>query len=178
MALTTSFANIVILAIQDGKQLSWVCLGSESVVPITSSTGLTLRLEKGCGIDVFLNACIIFYITAGDRREVASEPTPSGTLSGDDRRNSRRTSAHPSSYFPGGSVSFPAPVSNAFPNLNRNPGGNNEEQRSRGSLPMRITQTVTVDDEIDLHLPRENEEDYYTEKAVLGDEHPMSFHAV
>ena len=43
-ALITSAANFIILSVQRGEQLSWVCLGS-------------------CGLDVFANASIIFFIT-------------------------------------------------------------------------------------------------------------------
>lgn len=44
-ALITSACNFVILSVQHGEQLSWVCLGS-------------------CGLDVFANASIIFFITS------------------------------------------------------------------------------------------------------------------
>ncbi|KAK4706148.1 hypothetical protein P7C70_g41, partial [Phenoliferia sp. Uapishka_3] len=60
-ALSTSFINIVILALHHGKQLSFVCLGS-------------------CGIDVFLNASIIFYITSSGTKQ-PSVPISRNTLS-------------------------------------------------------------------------------------------------
>lgn len=46
-ALITSFANMLTLTLRHGHELSWVCLGT-------------------CGIDVFLNACIIYIITSHD----------------------------------------------------------------------------------------------------------------
>ncbi|KAM0751548.1 hypothetical protein T439DRAFT_324733 [Meredithblackwellia eburnea MCA 4105] len=97
-ALITSFVNICILAIQDGKQLSWVCLGS-------------------CGMDVTINATIIYAITSNDRKEDPMTAT-AGTM--DSRRGARRSSAYPGSYFPGGPN--PAPIANAFPNFNFAPG--------------------------------------------------------
>ncbi|KAM0791970.1 hypothetical protein ACM66B_000473 [Microbotryomycetes sp. NB124-2] len=72
-ALVTSTANILILALQDGHQLSWVCLGS-------------------CGLDVALNACIIFIITAGDRKHEDSFGDSSHMATG---ASKRRTSGFP-----------------------------------------------------------------------------------
>ncbi|KAK4052155.1 hypothetical protein OIV83_002450 [Microbotryomycetes sp. JL201] len=68
-ALVTSTANILVLALQDGHQLSWVCLGS-------------------CGLDVALNACIIFVITAGDRRHEDSFEFSSNVATASRRRTS------------------------------------------------------------------------------------------
>ncbi|KAL8279928.1 hypothetical protein RQP46_007778 [Phenoliferia psychrophenolica] len=170
MALATSFANIVILAIQDGKQLSWVCLGA-------------------CGLDVFFNACIIFYITsAPDRRESAAEP--SGTMSSmQGGGGSRRASGYPATtYFPGNNaMAFPSKAASAFPNLNRNdaatpavptaePLGSSTHALPM-SLPMSITQTVTVSNELehgmDMITPSStsSDEEYYLGKAP-------NFHAV
>ncbi|KAM0791674.1 hypothetical protein ACM66B_006266 [Microbotryomycetes sp. NB124-2] len=72
-ALVASTANILILALQDGHQLSWVCLGS-------------------CGLDVALNACIIFIITAGDRKHEDSFGDSSHMATG---ASKRRTSGFP-----------------------------------------------------------------------------------
>lgn len=44
-ALVTSLVNMVMLTVLHGHQLGWVCLGS-------------------CGLDVFLNAVILYYITS------------------------------------------------------------------------------------------------------------------
>jgi len=44
-ALITSFVNICILTLEHGRQLSWVCLAS-------------------CGLDVMINAAIVFAVTA------------------------------------------------------------------------------------------------------------------
>ncbi|GAA5894564.1 uncharacterized protein JCM6883_002137 [Sporobolomyces salmoneus] len=44
-SLVTSFANIAVLTFEHGHQLSWVCLGS-------------------CGLDVSLNAIILYLVTA------------------------------------------------------------------------------------------------------------------
>ncbi|KAK4049734.1 hypothetical protein OIO90_005315 [Microbotryomycetes sp. JL221] len=74
-ALITSTANILILALQHGHQLSWVCLGS-------------------CGLDVALNACIIFIITAGDRKHEDSLEFSSNMATAS-RSKQRRNSNYP-----------------------------------------------------------------------------------
>ncbi|KAK4703515.1 hypothetical protein P7C70_g2699, partial [Phenoliferia sp. Uapishka_3] len=168
MALITSFANIVVLAIQDGKQLSWVCLGS-------------------CGLDVFLNACIIFYITSNDRKDVEPRTMMSNTAGGsetyEDRRpttmEARRYPVRPESsanYFPGGESAIGA-NGTAFPNLSlgRQPRPASPLSGHHGGLPMVITQTVVVDDDLecgpiqmDRPYSRDGDDDYPAEKQPLG----------
>ncbi|GAA6059162.1 hypothetical protein JCM10212_005507 [Sporobolomyces blumeae] len=55
-ALVTSFANIAVLTIEHGHQLSWVCLGS-------------------CGLDVTVNAIILFIVTASPSSSHDSDPS-------------------------------------------------------------------------------------------------------
>jgi len=72
-ALVTSTVNIVILSIQHGEQLSWVCLGS-------------------CGLDVFTNASIIFLITS-IKTESEHIDTQAASLAGNGYGFSRRKSS-------------------------------------------------------------------------------------
>lgn len=72
-ALVTSAVNFIVLSVQHGEQLSWVCLGS-------------------CGLDVFANASIIFFITsikaesdfdtqaASNANNFSRQPTRKGSL--------------------------------------------------------------------------------------------------
>ncbi|BGP18892.1 hypothetical protein JCM10213v2_006972 [Rhodosporidiobolus nylandii] len=49
-ALLTSFANILVLTLEHGHQLSWVCLGS-------------------CGLDVCFNSAIVYFVTSAGRQK-------------------------------------------------------------------------------------------------------------
>jgi len=59
VALTTSCGNLLILALMDGNQLGWVCLGS-------------------CGLDVVINAIVLFWVTgpASDPHDGPTVTTP------------------------------------------------------------------------------------------------------
>lgn len=69
------------LTLRHGHELSWVCLGSKSPSPppplylqrpttpaldVSTLTPCLSVLSLACGIDVFLNACIIYIITSHD----------------------------------------------------------------------------------------------------------------
>lgn len=63
-SLLISFANIIILTVMGGHQLSIVCLGS-------------------CGIDIILNAVMLFLVTCGDKEEALAlsiSRSPSSSL--------------------------------------------------------------------------------------------------
>ncbi len=74
-ALVTSAANFIILSVQRGEQLSWVCLGS-------------------CGLDVFANASIIFFITS-IREEAEFDTQAHSNANGFSRQATRKGSLVP-----------------------------------------------------------------------------------
>ncbi|KAI0930101.1 hypothetical protein AcV5_006896 [Taiwanofungus camphoratus] len=55
VALTTSCVNILVLTLMRGKQLGWLCLGS-------------------CGIDVVVNAVVLFWVTSGGSESQSRSP--------------------------------------------------------------------------------------------------------
>lgn len=69
-ALVTSLTNIAVLTASHGKQLSWVCLGS-------------------CGLDVFLNAAILFLLTSTDRLEQERKFSSVGAVASTSESTSR-----------------------------------------------------------------------------------------
>ncbi|GAA5863943.1 hypothetical protein JCM8547_005288 [Rhodosporidiobolus lusitaniae] len=83
-ALLTSFANIFVLTLQHGHQLSWVCLGS-------------------CGLDVSFNSIAVFFVTTANRQRDEATTTAGSMITGDHvgtgmkGRTSRNASLFPGS---------------------------------------------------------------------------------
>ncbi|GAA6003347.1 hypothetical protein JCM10207_000287 [Rhodosporidiobolus poonsookiae] len=91
-ALITSFANIFILTLQHGHQLSFVCLGS-------------------CGLDVAFNSVAVYFVTSAARQK-DEMTTQSATFDNSKARTSRNASIFPGSVS-GGHL-FPGHTGNPF----------------------------------------------------------------
>ncbi|BGP13416.1 hypothetical protein JCM10213_008577 [Rhodosporidiobolus nylandii] len=74
-ALLTSFANILVLTLEHGHQLSWVCLGS-------------------CGLDVCFNSIIVYLVTSSTSKD--GETTSSHSRSTPKNQSNRKLSP----FFP------------------------------------------------------------------------------
>ncbi|GAA5911354.1 hypothetical protein JCM6882_002354 [Rhodosporidiobolus microsporus] len=79
-ALVTSFGNILILTLQHGHQLSFVCLGA-------------------CGLDVMFNSIIVYFVTTANRQRDEATTT-AGSNMGEPISLKGRTSRN-ASLFPG-----------------------------------------------------------------------------
>ncbi|GAA6039614.1 hypothetical protein JCM8097_002214 [Rhodosporidiobolus ruineniae] len=79
-ALITSFANILVLTLEHGHQLSWVCLGS-------------------CGLDVAFNSTAVFFVSTANRVKDEATTTAGSMDAGTGKgRTSRNASLFPGSH--------------------------------------------------------------------------------
>lgn len=105
-----------------------MCLGSASSYPFSSAkrpaANVLFSLSpclffKGCGIDVTLNATIIFFITSKEKSEA-----PVGTLGGITSFEERRSDLRPSPFpLAARSGTNPGPFALAVPRIQRSPDG-------------------------------------------------------
>ncbi|GAA5873441.1 hypothetical protein JCM16303_001124 [Sporobolomyces ruberrimus] len=113
-SLITSFANILVLSIQHGHQLSWVCLGS-------------------CGLDVSINAIILYIVTStsSSSNNTADDYTGGGGGAHNSATNNKANVSGLRSMGGGGGLSsipnhsrFSNPFSNGSTSISKSsPGG-------------------------------------------------------
>ncbi|GAA6048135.1 hypothetical protein JCM3770_003678 [Rhodotorula araucariae] len=126
-ALVTSFANILILSLLHGHQLSFVCLGS-------------------CGLDVAFNSVIVYLVTTA--RHSRDERTTTlgsmdkhglelSTAGGGGGKSGTHRGARSGSYFPGsrGNIAF------------------GTASGSAGTIGVHVVEEVRVEEDIDDELP-------------------------
>jgi len=71
VALSTSCINILVLLLMHGKQLGWICLGS-------------------CGVDIVINAMVMYWVTNGPSRSTAMQATPNNVNNVENEKPSQR----------------------------------------------------------------------------------------